>query len=129
MGPKNNSCRDYKLNNYLVTLRPYGGFCIYAERLKIIYFTTFCQGDADQKCFVKFPTKTRLHSSMMRTSRALNVSPSMPCSGRVPGLGGAWSGGCLVWGCAWSGGVPAPGGGCLVKGVPAPGGGWYPSMH
>ena len=40
--------------------------------------------------------------------------PSMPCSrspGGVPGLGGAWSGGCLVWGVpglggAWSGGVP-----------------------
>ena len=22
-----------------------------------LYFATFCQGDVDQKCFVKFPTK------------------------------------------------------------------------
>ena len=58
-----------------------------------------------------------LHSSRMRTAHALTVSPSMLCAG-----GGAWSGGCLLWG-----------GGLLPEGVPGPGGmlggGWYPSMH
>ena len=77
---------------------------------------------------------TRLHSSRMRTARALTVSPSMLCTGGctwsggwgVPGLGGVcvpvggvgctWSWGVyLVWGCTWSwgvylvpGGVPGP---------------------
>ena len=44
---------------------------------------------------------TRLHSSRMRTARALIISPSMLCAGGVPGLGV-----CLVW----SGGVPGLGG-------------------
>ena len=75
---------------------------------------------------------TRLHSSRMRTARALTVSPSMLCvrggvclvpggawyQGDVPGPGGyivpggAWSWGvCLVLRGAWSrggcGGIPA----------------------
>ena len=62
---------------------------------------------------------TRLHSSRMRTARALTVSPSMlctvgvPCSRGVPGPGG-----CLVQGVAWSME------GCLVWGVPGLGGFW-----
>ena len=44
----------------------------------------------------------------------------------MPGLGGAWSGGCLVWGGAWSGGVSAPRGvlvqGACSQGVLGPGG-------
>ena len=66
---------------------------------------------------------TTLHSSRMRTARALTVSPSMLCAGGpgprgVPGPGVPALGGCLVWG------VPGPG-------VPGPGGvgGWYPSMN
>ena len=51
---------------------------------------------------------TRLHSSRMRTARALTVSPIMFCAGGV----------CLVCGI-----VPGPGAGCLVQGVPGPGGG------
>ena len=50
--------------------------------------------------------KTILHSSRMRTTRSLTVSPSMLCSRG----GGAWS-----WGGAWSQGVPGTGG-CLVLG-------------
>ena len=90
---------------------------------------------------VKKDIDTRLHSSRMRTARTLTVSPSMLCSGGVPGpgvylvpgslgvylvLGGVpgpggctWSGGCvcLLWG------VPGPGG-CTWSpgGVPGPGG-------
>ena len=56
--------------------------------------------------------KTILHSSRMRTTRSLTVSPSMLCS----------RGGCLVRGGAWSWGVPGPRG-CLVLGGPGPGGG------
>ena len=81
-----------------------------------------------------------MHSSRMRTGRALTVSPSMLCagggctwSGRVPGLGGVYlvpggvpgPGGCtcsrgvylVLGGCTWSGGAPGPRGG-----VPGPGG-------
>ena len=56
-------------------------------------------------------SSTRLHSSRMRTARALTVSPSMLCGG---------------------GGVSAPGGrcllpgGCLLRGS-APGGGGIPA--
>ena len=71
--------------------------------------------------------RKRLHSSGMRTARALTVSPSMLCArggicsggvsapgGGVSALGGFCSGGCL-----FPGGVSAPGG------VPSPGwGGW-----
>ena len=59
---------------------------------------------------------TRLHSSRMRTARALSVYPSM-------------LGGCLLRG------VSAPGGMCLLRGwgVCSRGvsalGVWYPSMH
>ena len=83
--------------------------------------------------------KTRLHSSRMRTARTLTISPSMLCSGGVPGLGGGvylgpggctWSGGGVPGpgGCTWSqgGGVPGPRGGCTWSrgggGVPGPGG-------
>ena len=79
-----------------------------------------------------FVMLTRLHSSRMRTARSLTVYPSMLCSGGWGGLfpGG---GGCLVQGGPGLGrGVPGPGGvpglggawsrGCLVRG-------WYPSMH
>ena len=66
-------------------------------------------------------TSTRLHSSRMRTARALTVSPSMFCAGGgVPGPGGvpglreggvAGPGGCSwSWGCTWSWG-------CLLRGV------------
>ena len=78
---------------------------------------------------------TRLHSSRMRTTHALTVSPSM----LLPGVGYAPGGpGCLLWGggsvqggvCSW-GGVCSQGGvcrggvcsgGCLLPGE-------YPSMH
>ena len=63
---------------------------------------------------------TRLHSSKMRTARALTVSPSMLCRRGVPGPRGVYlvpGGVYLVWGglpglggCTWSGGVPSPGG-------------------
>ena len=63
--------------------------------------------------------KTRLHSSRMRTARALTVSPSMLCCG---------GGGCLLWGgvCSWGGllwgGLLRWGGGCLLGGGSALGG-------
>ena len=83
-----------------------------------------------------------MHSSRMRTSRLLPVSPSMHCSrgvylvpGDVPGPEGCtcswgmylvrgctWSRGCLLWGVAAPGGGLVGGGacsgGCLVRGVP-----------
>ena len=50
-------------------------------------------------------TQTRLHSSRLRTARALTVSPSMLCGrGGVPGPGGV-PGGC----------APGPGGVYLVR--------------
>ena len=51
----------------------------------------------------------------MRTDRALTVSPSMLCTGGMPGLGG-----CLVLGAC----VPGPGGLPGPRGVPGPGGVW-----
>ena len=36
--------------------------------------------------------------------------------------GGAWSGGCLVWGCVYG-----PGGCLVLRGVPGPGGGGVPA--
>ena len=62
-------------------------------------------------------SKTRLHSSRMRTARALTVSPSMLC---VWGGVSAPGEGCLLWG------VSAPWGGLLPRGVSAPrwGGAW-----
>ena len=54
---------------------------------------------------------TRLHSSRMRTARALTVSPSMLCRG-----------GCLVGGCLLRGAVCSLGGGGLLAGVSARGG-------
>ena len=57
-------------------------------------------------------TTRRLHSSSMHTTRLLTVSPSMHCTGGVPGSRGS----------AWSLGVPALEG----RGV---GWWWYPSMH
>ena len=66
-------------------------------------------------------SQTKLHSSRMRTARALTVSPSMLCLGRVYLVleGCTWS-----WGVSVPGGVPGLGGGvCLVLGgVSAPGG-------
>ena len=62
----------------------------------------------------KLIRKTRLHSSRMRTARALTVSLSLLCAGDC-----AWSGGCLLLGGACSGGGVPPG----------VGGWWYPSMH
>ena len=68
-------------------------------------------------------TLTRMHSSRMRTAHLLPVSPSMHCSGGVPGLGVYLVPGCVPgprgWcvpgGCTWSeGGVP-PGGVYLVR--------------
>ena len=78
-------------------------------------------------CTRHLHTKTRLHSSRMRTARALTVSRSMLCSGG----GGVCSGGCLLWGCllrgvSAPGGVSDPGGACFwgvsAPGVSAPGG-------
>ena len=91
--------------------------------------------------------ETRLHSSRMRTARALTVSRrggvlsprgvylvrgvylflggALSPRGVYLVLGGVWSGGgCLVWGGVWSGGVWSQGG-CLVpggvSGIPPPG--------
>ena len=75
--------------------------------------------------------RTRMHSSRMRTARSLTVSPSMLCIGGctwsqgvcVPGPGGCTcsQGGTLYggWGGVYLvlGGVPGPGGVCLVLGV------------
>ena len=70
---------------------------------------------------------TRMHSSRMRTTRTLTVSPSMLCAGGVS----------APRGCTWSEGVSAPGGGecvcfrggvcsqgvyLVLGGVPGPGG-------
>ena len=79
--------------------------------------------------FEKSLTKTRMHSSRMRTGRSLTV-----CWSLLPGggggvwcrgvhshcllRGGVWSQGCLLWG-VWSGGVSAPGGVCSGGGVSA----------
>ena len=49
---------------------------------------------------------TRLHSSRMCTTRVLTVSPSMLCTG-----------GCLLGGCTWSGGVSALGVYLVLGGV------------
>ena len=56
-------------------------------------------------------TKTRLHSSRMRTARLLPVSPSTHCTGGVSAPGGVCSQGCtclgdLPGGCTCPGGVP-----------------------
>ena len=66
--------------------------------------------------------ETRMHSSRMRTGRALTVFRSLllPGGGYLPGPGEVWSGG-GVWsgrGSAPGGGVPAwsQGGTCLVPG-------------
>ena len=78
---------------------------------------------------------TRLHSSRMRTARALTVSRGgvvyLPGPGGVPAWPGgvpAWSGGCT---CLVRGGCTClvPGGcTCLVRGeyLPGPGGGYLP---
>ena len=63
---------------------------------------------------------TRMHSSRMRTGRSLTVCCSLLPGGGVPGPGG-----CLVWGSAWSRGVPSPRG---EGGLPAGGGGCLPGM-
>ena len=57
--------------------------------------------------------ETRLHSSRMRTARALTVSPSMLCAGGVPGPGGGAGPGCVP------GLGRVPGLGCLLGGIPA----------
>ena len=67
--------------------------------------------------------ETRLHSSRMRTARALTVSPIMLCTapgvGGVPGPGGTWLGGVVPG----LGGYLIPGRGNLFRGaVPGPGG-------
>ena len=88
---------------------------------------------------------TRIHSSRMRTTRLLPVSPSMHCSlGRLPAQGGVSAqlpggtcpggvsaqGGTCLGGCTCPGGVPAQGvylprggvptqGGVPARGVPA----------
>ena len=69
---------------------------------------------------------TRLHSIRMRTARVLTVSPSMLCTGGVPGPGGvcSWWGMYLVLGgVPGRGGVPGPRGGVPGpgSGVPGPG--------
>ena len=63
-------------------------------------------------------SKTRMHSSRMRTAHLLPVSPSMHCSG-----GCTWSVWCTWFGgCTWSGGMYLVWGVYLVGGVPGPGG-------
>ena len=57
-----------------------------------------------------------MHSSKMRTSHLLAVSPSMHCSWEVSALGGGFcSGGGLLWGSLLLGG-------CTPGGVSGPGG-------
>ena len=81
-------------------------------------------------------SQTRLHSSRMRTARALTVSPSMLCAGGGLLLGGGvsegsvCSGGCLLRGCLLQGvsagicsggvcsrGMSASKGGVCIQGV------------
>ena len=75
-------------------------------------------------------SKTRFHSSRMRTAHALTVSPSMLCA--VVGVSGAWSGGGVY---AWSGGMGGACSGGSVHGLGGwvvgawSGGWWYPSIH
>ena len=58
-----------------------------------------------------------MHSSRMRTARLLPVSPSMHCSGVVPGPGSVPGPGRVY---LVPGGVPGPGGGTWSQGgVPA----------
>ena len=80
--------------------------------------------DQHFEIWMRIRSKTRLHSSRMRTARALTISPSILCAvGGVPGLGGGVPG-------LGGGGVLGPRGGCtwswgvyLVPwGVPGPGG-------
>ena len=64
-------------------------------------------------------SKTRMHSSRMRTGRSLIV-----CRSLLRGGVSSW-GGCLLWLVSASGGVSTPGGrgwGCLLWGVSAPAG-------
>ena len=51
-------------------------------------------------------SKTRMHSSRMRTGRSLTVCCSL-LPGDVPGLGGSAPGGCLVGGVSGLGGYPS----------------------
>ena len=85
---------------------------------------------------INFNKKTRVHSSRMRTTHLLPVSPSMHCSGgctlpwRVYLPGGVYlpkgvvpaQGGVPTRGCTCPGGVPAWGG-CTYLGVYLPRGG------
>ena len=62
-------------------------------------------------------TKTRLHSSRMRTARLLPVSPSKHCTGGVSAPGGVCSQGVYLPGETCLGGVPAQG--CTMWPVPS----------
>ena len=78
----------------------------------------------DQPINIVILILTRLHSSRMRTARALTVSPSLLCAGGVYlVLGGGMSapglGRCLLQEGVYlvTGGVPGPGG-CTWSGTP-----------
>ena len=84
------------------------------------------------QCGTNFQQKyleTRMHSSRMRTTRLLPVSPNMHCSregGHLP------RGVCLPGGCACPGGgwVNLPkGGGCTCPGGTCPGGCTCPEVY
>ena len=100
-----------------------------SHEIKRNYLCNFPETEALEEYLKTF--LTRLHSSRMRTARALTVSPSMlsvfrgVCSG---GVGGSAWGGVCSWGMCLLRGVSAPGG-CLLPGlvsalggVSAPGG-------
>ena len=91
----------------------------------------FIQSTIPNKCMNKNLTTTSMHSSRMRTTRLLPISPSMHC---------AWGGVCYTGGVCYPGdvcylGVSATGarclltGGCLLLRGMSAFWGVYPSMH
>ena len=101
---------------------------------KLLNYSFFTSDYHLLPAFNKMRSQTRLHSSRMRTARALTISPSMLCAGGST-RGVFTLGGCLLRGVSTPGGVYSGGvvsaprvmsapGGCLL-----PGGVWYPSMH
>ena len=101
---------------------------------KLLNYSFFTSDYHLLPAFNKMRSQTRLHSSRMRTARALTISPSMLCAGGVYSggvyfggmstLGDVYSRGCLLWGV-----VSVPRGMSAPGGVSAPRGVWYPSMH
>ena len=62
--PKIDSCRDYKLNNYLVCYIEALWWIFHMRSGQKLYFATFCQGDVDQKCY--FSYKNNRHPKMYK---------------------------------------------------------------